>query len=304
MNFILYENKWDKIIANNHQFLGINNAIDTFKDRKDLYDKLGVSWHTTGSGKTFTTVSWLLNTGVANGYRILWLVHRQELINQTYNEFISQLGDLKEYDIKSLNIMPISGSPEHYKMSQTSRQDINICSIYSVASKNGMRFIDRMLGKPGARKLIVVIDEAHHATMPSYKKVLERIDKINPNRILLGLTATPIRMSEKETRELNKLFKAREKYNKDKGKIEYEYIYEIALAQLIKTGFLSKPYYKYIETEIKGDVEFHLSNEEIAFFDKFGDLTEDLKRRLANSQSRNEIILQEYLNNKEKYGKT
>ncbi|NMA85362.1 MAG: DEAD/DEAH box helicase family protein [Epulopiscium sp.] len=40
----------------------------------------------TGSGKTFTTVSWLLNTGVANGYRILWLVHRQELINQTYYE--------------------------------------------------------------------------------------------------------------------------------------------------------------------------------------------------------------------------
>lgn len=258
----------------------------------------------TGSGKTFTTVRWLLNSGVANGYRVLWLVHRQELINQTYNEFTNQLGDLKNYGIKFLNIMPISGSPEHCKMSQTSRQDINICSIYSLASKNGMRFIRRMLGKPGEKKLIVVIDEAHHAIMPSYQNVLDRIDKINPNRILLGLTATPIRMSEQETIKLNKLFKAKEYVDKKGQEIKYKYIYEIALGQLIKTSFLSKPYYKYIQTEIKGDVEFDLSNEEIDFFNRFGDLTENLKRKLANSQSRNEIILQEYLNNKEKYGKT
>lgn len=237
----------------------------------------------TGSGKTFTTVSWLLNSGVVNGYRILWLVHRQELINQTYHEFTNQLGDLKDYGIKSLNIMPISGSPEHCKMSQTSRQDINICSIYSVASKNGMRFIRRMLGKPGERKLIVVIDEAHHATMPSYEKVLDRIDKINPNRVLLGLTATPIRMSEQETVKLNKLFKAKEYVDREREEIKYKYIYEIALGQLIKTGFLSKPYYKYIQTEIKGDIEFDLSNEEIDFFNRFGELTEDLKRRLASS---------------------
>lgn len=147
-------------------------------------------------------------------------------------------------------------------------------------------------------------DEAHHATMPSYQKVLDRIERINPNRILLGLTATPIRMSEKETRELNKLFKSKEYLNREKDEIKYKYIYEITLGELIKTGFLSKPHYKYIQTEINGDVEFNLSDEEIDFFNRFGDLTEDLKRRLANSQSRNKIILQEYLNNKEKYGKT
>ena len=48
VNFILYENKWDKIIANNHQFLGVNNAIERFEDRKNLYDKLGVFWHNQG----------------------------------------------------------------------------------------------------------------------------------------------------------------------------------------------------------------------------------------------------------------
>jgi superfamily II DNA or RNA helicase len=52
-------------------------------------------------------------------------------------------------------------------MSQASRFDINICSIGSVASKNGMRYIARLLGSVGKEKLVVVIDEAHHAVSPS-----------------------------------------------------------------------------------------------------------------------------------------
>ena len=287
-----------------HQQEAVDSLNNYFNIKNPKYPQSGLLVMPTGSGKTFTTVSWLLNTGVATGYRILWLVHRQELINQTQNEFINQLGDLKDYGINTLNIMSVSGSREHNFMSQISRQDINICSIYSVASKNGMRFIRRMLGKPGERKLIVVIDEAHHATMPSYEKVLKRIEEINPNRILLGLTATPVRMSEKETIKLNKLFKAKEYSNHKKEEIKYKYIYQIDLSYLIKTGFLSKPYYKYIDTNINGDVEFDISDAEVEYFNQFGDLTEELKRKLANSQSRNEIILKEYLSNKDKYGKT
>lgn len=287
-----------------HQQDAVDNLNKHFNIDNPEKGQSGLLVMPTGSGKTFTTVSWLLNTGVANNYKILWLVHRQELINQTQNEFENQIGDLNDYGIESVNIMSVSGSPEHNTMSQLSRQDINICSIYSLASKNGMRFIRRMLGKPGERKLIVVIDEAHHATMPSYKKVLDRIEKINPNRILLGLTATPIRMSENETIQLNKMFNAKEYLDQETGEVKYEYVYEINLADLIKTGFLSKPHYKHIDTEINGDIEFDISDAEVEYFNQFGELTEELKRKLAKSQSRNELILKEYLANKDKYGKT
>jgi len=81
-------------------------------------------------------------------------------------------------------------------MSQASRYDINICGIGSVASKNGMRYLRRMLGTNGKKKLIVVIDEAHHAVSPSYRKVIQKISEINPKRLLLGLTATPYRMQD------------------------------------------------------------------------------------------------------------
>ena len=44
--------------------------------------KRGVIVMPTGSGKTFTSVSWLLDKAVANGFQIIWLVHQQELVTR------------------------------------------------------------------------------------------------------------------------------------------------------------------------------------------------------------------------------
>ena len=59
-NFILFYKDAVKIVAKNHQFLGVNNAISKFRERLE-HDhastdtanrgKLGVFWHTQGSGK-------------------------------------------------------------------------------------------------------------------------------------------------------------------------------------------------------------------------------------------------------------
>jgi type I restriction enzyme R subunit len=51
-NFILYYKETQKIIAQNHQFMGVNRAYDAFIDRKSRQGKLGVFWHTQGSGKS------------------------------------------------------------------------------------------------------------------------------------------------------------------------------------------------------------------------------------------------------------
>ena len=286
-----------------HQQDAVNALNNYYLMDSPKHPQSGLIVMPTGSGKTFTAVNWLLNTGVAKGYRILWLVHRQELIDQTYSEFENQLGCLSDYNIKTINMMKISGSPDHSKMSQTSRQDIYVCSILSAASKNGRRFIRRMLGTSGAEKLIVKIEEAHHATAPSYVKVLEIIEKINPNRILLGLTATPIRMSEYETKKLNLMFNAMSNKS-SKNKEPLKYIYEISISELIKTGFLAKPYYKYINTEIHGDIEYNLTDEDVDYFNSHGELTEFLKKMIASSQSRNQIILDEYINHRKHYSKT
>ena len=55
-NFILFHKDTSKIIAQNHQSMGVNNAFENFLKRHDLQGKLGVFWHTQGSGKSFSMI--------------------------------------------------------------------------------------------------------------------------------------------------------------------------------------------------------------------------------------------------------
>ncbi len=125
---------------------------------------------------------------------------------------------------------------------------------------------------------------------------------LNPSRILLGLTATPTRMQESEKRVLDRMFNV--DTNIKNGIGMKGYVYEITLPELIKSEFLSNPHYVLVETNIEGEIEFQMSPEDEAFFAEFHELSEKLKANIARSAVRNKIILDEYLNNQEKYGKT
>ena len=56
-NFILYDHsggRTAKILARNHQYLGVNEAVEVYKQRKLRNGRLGVFWHTQGSGKSYS----------------------------------------------------------------------------------------------------------------------------------------------------------------------------------------------------------------------------------------------------------
>lgn len=58
-NFILFDHsggKTAKILARNHQYLGVNEAVKAYANRKFNDGKLGVFWHTQGSGKSYSMV--------------------------------------------------------------------------------------------------------------------------------------------------------------------------------------------------------------------------------------------------------
>lgn len=84
-----------------HQQEAVNALTDYFKVEENSPDRNGLLVMPTGSGKTYTAVSWLLSEGVANGYRVVWLVHRQELVEQTYQEFRKQAPILKGTGVKN-----------------------------------------------------------------------------------------------------------------------------------------------------------------------------------------------------------
>lgn len=159
-----------------------------------------------------------------------------------------------------------------------------------------------MLGVPGKNKCVVVIDEAHHAVSASYRKVITRIQKLNPSMVLLGLTATPTRMNQSELQRLQSIFNI----NKNlANKIGYRgYVYEVTLKQLLMSGFLAQPRYQSVKTEINGEVEFNLTEGDKLFFEQFGELSERLKDQIAKSSARNRLIVKQYLDNKDIYGKT
>ena len=58
-NFVIFDHsdgRITKILARNHQYLGVNRAIEAYRNRQFMNGKLGVFWHTQGSGKSYSMV--------------------------------------------------------------------------------------------------------------------------------------------------------------------------------------------------------------------------------------------------------
>src|SRR5699024_11085286 len=89
-NFILYENKREKIIGKNHQYLGVNKAVENFKNRKELDGKLGVFWHTQGSGKSYSMGMYVnkINRKLDGNFTFLMVTDRRDLDDQLYKNFL------------------------------------------------------------------------------------------------------------------------------------------------------------------------------------------------------------------------
>lgn len=89
-NFILFENQRIKIIAKNHQYLGVNNLMESVGNRKELNGKLGVFWHTQGSGKSYSMVMFArkVKRKVAGNFSFLVITDREDLDTQIHKNFV------------------------------------------------------------------------------------------------------------------------------------------------------------------------------------------------------------------------
>ena len=89
-NFILYDRRRTKIIAKNHQFFGVNNAYNAFLRREELKGKLGVFWHTQGSGKSYSMVMLArkIKHKCTGNFTFLIVTDREDLDTQIYKNFL------------------------------------------------------------------------------------------------------------------------------------------------------------------------------------------------------------------------
>ena len=91
-NFILYDHsdgRTVKIMARNHQYLGVNQAVEMYRNRKFLGGKLGVFWHTQGSGKSYSMLflSQKIRRKFEGSPTIVILTDRDELNKQISDTF-------------------------------------------------------------------------------------------------------------------------------------------------------------------------------------------------------------------------
>ncbi len=139
------------------------------------YNNLVVS--ATGTGKTIIAAfDFRREFEKDNSINLLFVAHRDEILKQSLNKFRQVLRDSSFGELFVGGIKPTEGK--------------NLFA--SIQSLSNLNLLDL---QPKQFKY-VVIDEFHHAEAPTYVKLL---DHLKPN-ILLGLTATPERMDNKDIR--------------------------------------------------------------------------------------------------------
>lgn len=274
----------------------VEPAEGTFKPydhQLAAWDKLGRYFHEdkkkagilvvpTGGGKTAIAARWLLQHHIAKGGRVLWFAHRRSLLRQAFRTF----ADAASLAAPKAQLKLVTISSEDCRWSSVSKDhDVVFSSVQSAVLDGNFGFVD-LMAKQSPGGLMVVIDEAHHASSPSYQRVLGELQKHDAP--LLGLTATPVRMDEADQKRLWNLF----------GGI----IYEIDKKTLFNKGILATPRLETVNTKIEFEREF--AEADYKHLARFGELGPAVLQRIANHSGRNKLIVEHYIANRERYGKT
>jgi len=190
-NFILFDNSagdFIKILAKNHQFIGVNKVLNKATNIEELKGKLGVFWHTQGSGKSYSMVfiAQKIHRKFGGSYTFLLVTDRTELERQLYDTFTG-VGAVTEKNVKAK-------SRDHLRelLKENHRYIFTLIHKFSIDKKKESEYpqiTDR-------ENLIVISDEAHRTQAGTFARNM-RFHGI-PNASYLGFTGTPIIKEELE----------------------------------------------------------------------------------------------------------
>lgn len=188
-NFILFEHsdgKTVKIMARNHQYLGVNEAVEKYRDRKLCKGKLGVFWHTQGSGKSYSMVflAQKIRRKFAGSPTIVVLTDHDELNNQISGTFenCGLLGNVKAKAYIAKNgedlIEKLKGNPSF---------------IFSLIQKFNNPTAEPIYPQ---HDIILMSDEAHRTQNGVFA---ENMMHLLPTANRIGFTGTPLMSNDNIT---------------------------------------------------------------------------------------------------------
>jgi type I restriction enzyme R subunit len=188
-NFVLYHKNKVKIIAKNHQYLGVNNAIVALQNKEGNKGKLGVFWHTQGSGKSYSMIffSKKINRKLEGNWSFLIVTDRKDLDGQIYRNFLETETFVETKDLKENYFRPSDrDSLKEYMQSNRSYVFTLIHKFGIESGKTYPQLTDR-------DDWIVIVDEAHRT---QYKGLAENMRIGLPNVQYIAFTGTPLLRSE------------------------------------------------------------------------------------------------------------
>ena len=188
-NFILYDHSDGntvKILARNHQYLGVNEAVKKYAERELNNGKLGVFWHTQGSGKSYSMLflAQKIKRKFAGSPTFVILTDRDELNNQISGTFenCGLLGGTK-----AVNFVATDGGD------LVERLKGNPSFIFTLIQK-----FNRPNEKPiyPDHDIIIMSDEAHRS---QYGIFANNMMDLLPTAARIGFTGTPLFSSDNIT---------------------------------------------------------------------------------------------------------
>lgn len=192
-NFIVFDDSAGesrKILARNHQYLGVNRAIEAVRDRKLRNGKLGVFWHTQGSGKSYSMVLFTrkVHRKLGGNFTFLILTDRDDLDTQIYKTFAGcGVVDNDRDPCRAAN-------GEH--LAQLLAQHKS--HVFSLIQKFNQTVVE---GEAYSRRhdLVVITDEAHRT---QYGTLALNMRNALPNASYIGFTGTPLFKDDEITRRV------------------------------------------------------------------------------------------------------
>ncbi len=192
-NFIVFDDSAGeprKILARNHQFLGVNRAIEAVRDRKSRKGKLGVFWHTQGSGKSYSMVFFTrkVHRKLGGNFTFLILTDREDLDTQIYKTFAGC--GLVDNDRDPCR----ASSGEHLAelLAQHKSHVFSLIQKFNHTVGEGESYSQR-------DDLIVITDEAHRT---QYGTLALNMRNALPNASYIGFTGTPLFKDDEITRRV------------------------------------------------------------------------------------------------------
>lgn len=192
-NFILFDDssgKLVKIVARNHQYLGVNKSIQAVRDRKERDGKLGVFWHTQGSGKSYSIVffSRKVHRKLGGNYTFLICTDRDDLDRQIFKTFAG-CGVVNADKDKCR-----AGSGDNLRELLNQHK----AYVFTLVQKFNKK-IDPENPYSDRDDIIVITDEAHRT---QYGLLAMNMRDALPNASYIGFTGTPLFSDDEITRRI------------------------------------------------------------------------------------------------------